>query len=449
MRSVLKIRGGEDEEAEVEEEEEAVNEEEDEEDEVDDEEDEEEEEEEDEAPVSGFDYAAFLQKALDITKEFVEVTKVKVFPMVSKYVLKLRGGEDEEAEGEEGDDDDEEEEKATSEGIDYNAIIQKAVDVTKEVYQMTKVKVFPVVSKYSVKGAVTAKKTSITVYKAIRRAISAAFEKDEEDEDEDDDDDDEEGSTALDKVIAISKKTVAVVKRMVKAAMTVPEDEASVEEDEEEVTAEDAEEETTTESEPTEAEQASDSPATDFGAYLSEGYGVDDERNSGKGEGVTILGGSLADALQTARQEARMLLAFIPADKPEGERGGFFGRRKGSPESDEADKVAIESLLSPEVSKAANRKSRKKGDGSGSFAIWGAKAGSPEAAAAIKQLKVKEISTKGDARPVMCVVYPPSVSFSSWFLPIHLEIRRYPLVKSFEMRILIYFYLLTQFRPKF
>ena len=424
MRSILKVRGGEDEEAEVVEEEEAV----DEEEEVDEEEDD---EEEDEAPVSGFDYATILQKALDITKEFVEVTKIKVFPIVSKYVLKLRGGEEEDTEAEEGDDDEEdEEEMAPSEGIDYNAIIQKAVDVTKEFYQMTKVKVFPVVSKYSVKGAVTAKKTSITVYKAIRRAISAAFEKDEEDED-DEDDDDEEGSTALDKVIAISKKTVAVVKRMVKAAMTVPDDEASAEEDdeEEEVTAEDGEEETTTESEPTEAEEASDSPATDFGSYLSEGYGVDDERNSGKGEGVTILGGSLADALQTARQEARMLLAFIPADKPEGERGGFFGRKKGSPESDEADKVAIESLLSPEVSKAANRKSRKMGDGSGSFAIWGAKAGSPEAAAAIKQLKVKETSTKGDARPVMCVVYPPSVSFSSCFLPVHVEISRYPLLK--------------------
>ena len=147
--------------------------------------------------------------------------------------------------------------------------------------------------------------------------------------------------------------------------------------------------------------------APDFGSYLAEAYGVADERNSGKGKGVTILGGSLQDALQTAKLEARMLLVMIPAEKPEGERGGWFGG-KGNAESGEFDKIAIESLLSQEVSKAANKKSlKKKGDGeSGSFAIWLGKSGSSDATSAIKQLKLKETSAKGTKRPIMCVVYP-------------------------------------------
>ncbi len=377
--------------------------------------------------------ASLLSSSVDsnlgVDMDLVQTEKLS--PLM-RSILRIRGGEEEEAEEEEVDDDDDDdeegEETAPVAGIDYNAIMQKAVDVTKEIIEVTKVKVFPVVSKYSVKGAVTAKKTSITVYKAIRRAISAAFEKedsdDEDDEDEDEDDEDE-APTVLDKFIAISKKTVAVVKRMVNAAMTVPEDEVDTEEaedDEEQETAEDFEEEkedeATKKSETIEPEETSDKAATDFGDYLSEAWGIADERDSGKGKGVTILGGSLQDALLAAKQEARMLLVFIPSEKPESERGGlsFFGGKKGDVESEENDKVAIESLLSAEVSKAANKKARKKGDGSGSFAIWVAKAGSPEATAAIKQLKLKETSAKGKKRPIMSVIYPAlsSVSFSSF-----------------------------------
>eukprot|EP00531_Pseudo-nitzschia_arenysensis_P001553 CAMPEP_0116141082 /NCGR_PEP_ID=MMETSP0329-20121206/14193_1 /TAXON_ID=697910 /ORGANISM="Pseudo-nitzschia arenysensis, Strain B593" /LENGTH=557 /DNA_ID=CAMNT_0003636243 /DNA_START=195 /DNA_END=1868 /DNA_ORIENTATION=- len=352
----------------------------------------------------------------------------KLSPLM-RSIMRIRGGEEEEEdeaeeeEEEEEDDDEEGEEDAPVAGIDYNAIIQKALDVTKEIVEVTKVKVFPVLSKYSVKGAVTAKKTSITVYKAIRRAISAAFEKEESDDEDSDDEDDEEedeAATAMDKVIALSKKTVAAVKRMVKAAMTVPEEEIETEEDEddeeEEETPEDfegeKEDEATKKSETIEPEETSDEPATDFGSYLSEAWGIADERDSGKKKGVTILGGSLQDALLAAKQEARMLLVFIPSEKPDSERGGlsFFGGNKGNAESEENDKVAIESLLSAEVSKAANKKARKKGDGSGSFAIWVAKAGSPEATAAIKQLKLKETSAKGKKRAIMSVVYP---AFSS------------------------------------
>lgn len=336
----------------------------------------------------------------------------KVSPLM-RSILNIRGGDedeeaDEEEEEDEEEDDDEEEEAA---GLDFADILEKALDVTKEVIEVTKVKIFPVVAEYSKIGAVQAKNTSVSLYKAIRRAISAAMEGD--DDEDSDDEDDEDGETALDKAIDISKKAIACVKRMVKAAMTVPETEASAEEedDDEEVADDEAEETAEETKDATEAtvEASSDAPeAEDFGAYLAEAYGVADERNSGKKKGVTILGGSLQDALQTAKLEARMLLVMIPAEKPEGERGGWFGGKKGNEESGELDKVAIESLLSQEVSKAANKKSlKKKGDGeSGSFAIWLGKSGSSEATSAIKQLKLKETSTKGTKRPIMCVVYP-------------------------------------------
>ena len=336
----------------------------------------------------------------------------KLSPLM-RSILNIRGGdEDEDADEEEEEDDEEEEEEEAVEGIDYAAIMQKALDVTKEVVEVTKVKIYPVVKEYSQIGAVKAKDTSISLYKAIRRAISAAMEGDDDEDSDDEDSDDEDGETALDKAIAISKKTIACVKRMIKAAMTVPETEASAEDeddDEEEVADEETEEAAEEETKDTAESTAEDAPEeVDFGSYLAEAYGVADERNSGKGKGVTILGGSLQDALQTAKLEARMLLVMIPAEKPEGERGGWFGSKKGNAESEELDKIAIESLLSQEVSKAANKKSlKKKGDGeSGSFAIWLGKSGSSEATSAIKQLKLKETSTKGTKRPIMCVVYP-------------------------------------------
>lgn len=336
----------------------------------------------------------------------------KLSPLM-RSVLKIRGGDDEEAEEEEESDDEAEDEapsSASASAIDYAAILQKVMDVTKEVAEVTKEKVLPVVMKYSKKGAVTAKKTSITIYQALQRAISAAMageETEEGDEEDSDDEEEEKVTTAMDKVIVISKKTVACIKRMVKAAMTVPEAEASVEDDDD---VDEAEDETAEDKKGEPKDVDCDAVTTDFGSYLAEAYGVDDQRSSGKTKGPVILDGSLQDALQTARQQARMLLVFIPSERPEGERG-FFGR-KGNAESEEMDRVAIESLLSAEVAKAANKKARKKAPEFGSFAIWGGKAGSREASSAIKQLKVKE--SKGEKRPVMCVVYPAvaSVSFS-------------------------------------
>lgn len=355
----------------------------------------------------------------------------KISPLM-RSILKLRSGEDignEADEEEESDDesDDEEEDDASSSAIDYADILQKVLErtmeVTKEVVEVTKERFLPVVVKYSKKSAVTAKKTSVSIYEAVRRAISAALEGDDTEEDEDSDDEGGE-VTVLEKVIVISKKSVAIFKRMIKAALTVPEDEGSAEEydetddEDEEVTVESTEDETVADSQTIEVgpTSTSSSAATDFGSYLAEAYGVDDMRNSGKTEGPIILGGTLEDALQTARQQARMLLVFIPSGKPEGERGGlssfFGGGKKGDAESDEKDRVAIESLLSKEVGKAANKKAKKKSD-NGSFAIWGGKAGSSEAASAMKQLKVKETSAKGEERPILCVVYPAVASVVS------------------------------------
>lgn len=257
-------------------------------------------------------------------------------------------------------------------------------------------------------------------------------ETDDSDDEDSDDEDGEEVKTVMDKIIIISKKSVTMIRRMVKAALTVPGDGGSVEEEdkideeEDEVTVEPTEEEkedeieTASETIQDESMISNSAAAIDFGSYLAEAYGVDDKRNSGKTVGHTIMGGSLQDALQTARQQARMLLVFIPSERPKGDRGGlsFFGGggKKGNAETDEKDRVAIESLLSYEVGKAANKKARKNQSSEedlGSFVIWGGKAGSSEATSAIKQLKVKVTSAKGEKRHILCVVYPAGAAVGS------------------------------------
>ncbi|KAL3903313.1 MAG: hypothetical protein SGILL_010492, partial [Bacillariaceae sp.] len=106
---------------------------------------------------------------------------------------------------------------------------------------------------------------------------------------------------------------------------------------------------------------------------------------------------------------ARMLLVFIPAEKPKGGRKFFFGGgNKNDDDSSTKDQAVIESLLSAKVVKAANKQARKKGLETGSFAIWGAKAGSGEANSVIKQLKLQP--SKGDKRPTLCAVFPSYVS---------------------------------------
>jgi len=358
------------------------------------------------------------------------IGSAKLSPLM-RSILKLRGGEGDDNETDEEeescDESDTEGDEMPSSTIDYAAILQKVVDVTKY-------KIVPVVVKYSKQSAVTAKKTSASIYQALHRAICAALEGEEAEESDSDGEDsdakeEEVLKIVMDKIIMISKKSVTVIQRMVKAALAVPEDEGGVEEDDEideeddEVSVEpmEEEEEDETDSETIEIESTSTSifAATDFGSYLAEAYGIDDKRDSGKTEGPIILGGSLQDALQAARQQARLLLVFIPSERPKGERGGlsfFGGGKKGNAESEEKDRAAIESLLSNEVRKAANKKGRKN-QGSdndlGSFAIWGGKAGSSETASAIKQLKVKEASAKGEKRPILCIVYPAAAAVGS------------------------------------
>ena len=155
--------------------------------------------------------------------------------------------------------------------------------------------------------------------------------------------------------------------------------------DEEEEEDEDDFNEETVESKDTPKERKSD-----FGSFLSSAYGTTDGRNE---DGPEFLGESLANACKIARSQARMLVVFIPSRKPS----------KGKKATDG---LAIESLLSEEVSQIANKRARRNGDDTGSFLFWGAKVGSSEATSAIKRLKVTTKSQKGENRPILAVVYP-------------------------------------------
>lgn len=128
----------------------------------------------------------------------------------------------------------------------------------------------------------------------------------------------------------------------------------------------------------------------DFGSFLSETYGIIDNRG---GVGHDILSGTLTNALEIAVSQARLLVIFLPARKP--------SRGKKT-----RDQIAIESILSSEVSQAANKRARKKGGETGSFLFWGASVGSSEYASAMKRLKGKLTSQKGEKRSVLAVSYP-------------------------------------------
>jgi hypothetical protein len=127
----------------------------------------------------------------------------------------------------------------------------------------------------------------------------------------------------------------------------------------------------------------------DFGGYLSNAYGCVDINDDDEGEKsrISIEGGSLSRALLKARSNARLLVVFIPASKP---------TKKKS-----YDQKAIQSILSSDVTRAAERKARKK-ESYGSFMIWATKVDSSEASTARKRLKVKP-SKKS---PTLVVVYP-------------------------------------------
>ena len=213
-------------------------------------------------------------------------------------------------------------------------------------------------------------KATLATVSAVQRAISAAFESDEMEELEE--------SSAVTKIL----RTLG---RMWNAAVDFP-------------PGNDGEEEgafntNSKESISPGSTKAYSEPITEFGGFLSKSYGVDREEGAS-----TVLGGTVGDALRDARSKARLLLVFIPAERPSSKR------KKTS------DQLAIQSLLSQGVTQASNKPSRKKAT-TGSFLLWGAKASSPEAMTAMKRLKVKQ--PKGGNRPTLVVVYPAQVLDSS------------------------------------
>lgn len=218
---------------------------------------------------------------------------------------------------------------------------------------------------------VLGKATVAAVY-ASGRAVKAAFQSDDDVEE----DEEEEPPSFM-------TRTVRTVKRMWTAAWNPPEtgDESTVDL-------------ARTVQKKSKKKESVAEGLSDFGSYLEDAYSVPVDRGE---EPTTVMGGTIGDALREARSKARLLVVFIPSARP--------GRgKKTTP-----DHEAIASLLSPEVSEVAEKKARKNLD-SGSYVIWGAKASSPEAITAIKRLKAKQSSSKGDKRPVLVVAYPAQVS---------------------------------------
>jgi len=212
-------------------------------------------------------------------------------------------------------------------------------------------------------------KATIVTTNALSRSIKAAFDAPE--------DDVEEEASAFTKVLG-------TLQRMWRAAMSPPESE-------DEVATSATKKSRKSRPKKKAVEQIDeDDSISDFGQFLSKQYDVTDAREE---YSPLILGCPLADALREARTKARLLVAFIPASGP--------AKNKKSP-----DHLAVRSLLSAEVSKAADKRSRKSAE-TGSFVLWGAKAGSPEAIAAMKRLKAKQ--PKGEKRPTLLVAYPAQV----------------------------------------
>ena len=206
-------------------------------------------------------------------------------------------------------------------------------------------------------------KGTLTVFKALKRSLGAAFAPEE-------DDHENEEKTALVKI-------GNVLQRMWTAAFN-PDIAGSVKSKSK-----------------TNKAKTKDEGVSDFGEYLADAYDVSDQRSGALS--TSFIGGSLTDALGEARSKARLLVVFIPASKKKS--------------SDTA--TATKSLLSQEVSKTAEKKSRKKSkEDTGSFLLWGAKADSSEAVTATKRLKTKQ-PKKGDKKPVLAVVYAGATFDSS------------------------------------
>lgn len=125
----------------------------------------------------------------------------------------------------------------------------------------------------------------------------------------------------------------------------------------------------------------------DMGDYLASTYKVPSSSSSS----AQILGGSLSDAMRTCRSQARLLVAYIPTSKP-----------SSSKSKTAFDVTCIQSLRSDEVALAVQAKK-------GSYIIWAAKYGSPEAVQAAKRLRTSHASSSKKNLPTLVVAYPSQV----------------------------------------
>jgi hypothetical protein len=220
-------------------------------------------------------------------------------------------------------------------------------------------------------------KATIVTAKAMARAAKAAFDTSDQDEEE----------------ASVSVRTIRILRRMWTAALTFPQQEDAVASTlARRVKLKLSQPKVVDSDDRQDIQEDEEGRIRDFGTFLANQYDVTDERDADNS--TPVLGGTMSDALRMARTQARLLVAFIPASRP-------VKNRKT------ADNVAIRSLLSQEVALAAERKSRKSGD-TGSFLVWGTKAASSEATAAMKRLRAKQ-PKGGEKRPTLVVVYPAQV----------------------------------------
>jgi hypothetical protein len=345
----------------------------------------EEEEEEDEEDEEEEDGVALVDQILDISKRGMVLAGKAVLETYKVLQRAIQAGFQGEADQEVDEDDQEVDEDDQPPTVVTEVLDEKEDEEEEEEDGVTLADEILDISK---RGMVLAGKAVLETYKALQRAILAGFQgEDDQEVDEDDQPPD------------VVTKVLNTLKRMIKAAFARPQEES---EDEDAAAVKSVikaskklKKKTVEESEDEESEElasSSSSPPADFGTYLSKAYGVTDERDE---SGPTILGGTLSDALKVARSQARLLVVLIPSAQPKKVK---------------SDKEAIESVLSLEVAQAANKRARKNGEETGSFLFWGAKTGSSEATAAIKRLKTKATSSKGEKRPVLSVVYPAQVS---------------------------------------
>ena len=295
------------------------------------------------------------------TTTLTVVATDKVNQHVYGSSLVIRGG----AQSDEDDSEVEEDEDEEETSLEISAGIETALTVCKRLLGF-------------------ATKITIRTLKVTSRVILAAFEEDPDVEESEDGE------------VTVVTTVVRALQRMWTAAWN-PDEQRAEDGDEDDEFEEDMEEDQEdTASKGVKSEKTLDN-IPDFGRFLSSSYNIDATRDD-LDDALPVMGGSISDALKIARSKARLLVVLIPAHKPS---------KKADRHS--VDTEAMEGFLSAEVATVAEKRARKNGE-TGSYILWGAKAGSAEAIAAIKRLKAKQTNSKGHKRPVLLVAYPAQVS---------------------------------------